>query len=185
VILSPYKDKRWRAVRLVVLERDGYRCQLRYPKCKGRASHVDHVVDWRDNPALAFEPANLRASCASCNVAQRNRRVAARARGARTASPRSRDWSGGSDSSSVDSPRTGQVPTICVSKNMGGAVGGSKSSGGNDGSMRRVTPFLPLSPQPEGAAPPEVIVIGDDEPAEASEPAWMKDAPHWRGWWRG
>jgi 5-methylcytosine-specific restriction endonuclease McrA len=94
----PYSSPLWKAVRLAVLERDGYRCQIRGPKCTGMASHVDHVIDWRDGGA-PFDPSNLRAACASDNIAKRNRGVAARARAARgeagalpyTPSP-SRDW---------------------------------------------------------------------------------------------
>jgi 5-methylcytosine-specific restriction endonuclease McrA len=44
---------------------------------------VDHIIDWQDAPHLAFDMANLRATCRSCNSAQRNARVAARARAQR------------------------------------------------------------------------------------------------------
>jgi hypothetical protein len=68
--------------------RDGGVCQLRLVGCKGIATAVDHIVDWQDAPSLAFDMANLRAVCASCNASQRNARVAARARAQRKLSPR-------------------------------------------------------------------------------------------------
>ena len=92
--MTPYTDPRWKALRLAVLARDRYRCQIALSNCKGIANQVDHVVDWRDGgPAL--DAANLRAACRSCNVAQRNQRVAARARAHReamTAPTTSREW---------------------------------------------------------------------------------------------
>jgi 5-methylcytosine-specific restriction protein A len=74
-----YRSPEWKRVRLVVLARDRHLCQIKGPNCKGRATHVDHRIDWRDGGAW-YDPANLRASCATCNIAQRNSRVAARAR---------------------------------------------------------------------------------------------------------
>jgi 5-methylcytosine-specific restriction endonuclease McrA len=65
-----------------VLARDGGYCQIKLPRCKVLATTVDHIVDWRDGGAL-YELTNLRAACRSCNTAQRNMRVAERARRAR------------------------------------------------------------------------------------------------------
>ncbi len=76
-------DAAWRKVRLLVLERDGHRCQLRCsPKCKGVANEVDHRVSVSDGGAR-LNPTNLTAACKSCNISKRNREVAARARGVR------------------------------------------------------------------------------------------------------
>ena len=67
----PYQGVAWRNVRAEVLERDGYACRIRLPKCTGMATQVDHIVaivdggDW-------YEPSNLRASCAYCNAARVN-----------------------------------------------------------------------------------------------------------------
>jgi 5-methylcytosine-specific restriction endonuclease McrA len=83
-----YANPQWKAVRRAVLARDGHQCQIRGPKCKGRATHVDHIVSISQGGAL-LDPANLRAACASCNVAKRNSEVAARARGE---SPPSTGW---------------------------------------------------------------------------------------------
>jgi 5-methylcytosine-specific restriction endonuclease McrA len=55
----------WAKLRRAVLERDGHRCQLEYPGCRGRATHVDHVIPRRFGGS--DQPANLRAACAPCN----------------------------------------------------------------------------------------------------------------------
>jgi 5-methylcytosine-specific restriction endonuclease McrA len=74
-----YQTPEWKRRRKVVLARDGHRCQLRLPKCKGRATEVDHIVNIDDGGSvLAFS--NLQAACKSCNSAKRNSEVAARAR---------------------------------------------------------------------------------------------------------
>lgn len=65
----------WRQARKHVLERDGYRCQLRLPGCTGRAVAVDHVVplsrirglDPASYRQIALDPQNLRAACTHCN----------------------------------------------------------------------------------------------------------------------
>lgn len=57
----------WRRVRLQVLDRDGRRCQIRGPRCRGAATEVDHIVPAADGGPL-FDPANLRAACDWCNT---------------------------------------------------------------------------------------------------------------------
>jgi hypothetical protein len=37
----------WPALRLRVLARDGYRCQVRGPRCQGEATMVDHIIPVR------------------------------------------------------------------------------------------------------------------------------------------
>lgn len=86
-----YRSAEWRIVRQAVLKRDQYRCQIRLEKCQGTARAVDHIVDWRDG-GPPYDPTNLRAACTSCNVSQRNTRVAARARATREQPRRSRAW---------------------------------------------------------------------------------------------
>ncbi len=49
-----------------MLARDQYVCRLEYPGCQGRATHVDHVLPLRFGGTNDL--ANLRASCASCNL---------------------------------------------------------------------------------------------------------------------
>ena len=57
----------YRRIRLFVLSRDHYKCQIRGPKCKGYATEVDHVIPRVDGGDM-FNPANLRASCRPCNM---------------------------------------------------------------------------------------------------------------------
>jgi 5-methylcytosine-specific restriction endonuclease McrA len=73
----------WRRIRIEVLERDGFRCQLGYEGCLGSASEVDHLVDLVMGGAV-YDPDNCRAVCARCHrrrsnaVRERRRRVPAR-----------------------------------------------------------------------------------------------------------
>lgn len=57
----------WANVRVNVLARDGWRCQLRLPGCTGHATQVDHIVPRSIAPWLAADPANCRAACFGCN----------------------------------------------------------------------------------------------------------------------
>ena len=62
----------WRKVRLQVLERDQYRCQIGDRGCTGRATAVDHILPLHHGgPRLDL--ANLRATCSSCNSGRANR----------------------------------------------------------------------------------------------------------------
>jgi 5-methylcytosine-specific restriction endonuclease McrA len=49
-----------------ILERDGWRCQVRLEGCLGHATVVDHVVQLRDGGSDA--DSNLRAACEPCNL---------------------------------------------------------------------------------------------------------------------
>lgn len=62
---SPY-DHAWRQLRLVILERDGFRCRIGAEGCTVKATEVDHIVALEDGGAR-LDPDNLRASCARCN----------------------------------------------------------------------------------------------------------------------
>lgn len=57
-------DAAWRRTRLLVLQRDNYRCQIRGPRCTGHATHVDHVL----GRGLSESLADLRAACEPCNL---------------------------------------------------------------------------------------------------------------------
>jgi 5-methylcytosine-specific restriction endonuclease McrA len=63
---NPFWTKQWRHVRRQILDRDGRTCQLQYPGCTGRATHVDHVTPRRYGGT--DHPDNLRAACARCNL---------------------------------------------------------------------------------------------------------------------
>lgn len=67
-----YTSPQWRRVRLLVLERDGWRCRIRGPRCEGRANEVDHIVP-KDAGGAALDPINLRAACQTCNRGRANR----------------------------------------------------------------------------------------------------------------
>jgi 5-methylcytosine-specific restriction protein A len=62
---SPYY-RQWQRVRLVILARDGHRCRLALPGCKGVATEVDHIVELAAGGAR-LDPANLQAACKPCN----------------------------------------------------------------------------------------------------------------------
>lgn len=66
---TPY-DARWRKVRVRILRRDGWLCQIRGPECLGEATEVDHIVPWRTGGAW-YDEDNLRAACRPCNLSVR------------------------------------------------------------------------------------------------------------------
>jgi 5-methylcytosine-specific restriction endonuclease McrA len=62
---------RWRTTRLLVLARDAYQCQIRGPRCAGRADSVDHIRALVDGGSK-YDPTNLRAACTPCNAGRRD-----------------------------------------------------------------------------------------------------------------
>jgi len=66
---KPQYSGPWKKIRVKVLERDGYRCQIRAAGCTQNAEEVDHILpvsmggEW-------FDEENLRAACARCNNAR-------------------------------------------------------------------------------------------------------------------
>jgi 5-methylcytosine-specific restriction protein A len=64
----------WAVIRKQVLVRDGYRCQLRYDICVGRASQVDHIVQPEAGGSNDLE--NLRAVCKPCHARRTGRQGA-------------------------------------------------------------------------------------------------------------
>lgn len=56
----------WPRIRLKILERDGYICQVRGPRCKAIANQVDHIIPVLDGGSW-WDESNLRASCQPCN----------------------------------------------------------------------------------------------------------------------
>lgn len=75
---DPRRTREWKRVRLVVLERDAYQCQIRGPRCTFIATAVDHILPLSLG-GEAYSIENLRAACTTCNSgrrpgAQRHRR---------------------------------------------------------------------------------------------------------------
>ena len=69
----------WRRLRLAVLDRDGWRCQVKGPTCTINATCVDHAIPRADGGAM-WDAANLRASCRRCNSTSSADRTNARRR---------------------------------------------------------------------------------------------------------
>ena len=61
-----YGSLRWKKLRVAVLRRDGYQCQIRGANCRGAANTVNHRLAVSEGGAF-FDPENLEASCAACN----------------------------------------------------------------------------------------------------------------------
>jgi 5-methylcytosine-specific restriction protein A len=66
-----YDSPQWRAVRLQVLVRDEYKCQLKGSRCTGKATMVDHWIPRSRGGTDAMT--NLRASCKPCNTQKKDR----------------------------------------------------------------------------------------------------------------
>jgi 5-methylcytosine-specific restriction enzyme A len=76
---------RWRRLRLRVLKRDGYICQMGLPGCTLEATQVDHVLSIAQggNP---FAEDQCRSVCARCHLAKSSQE-AARGRGRHKRTP--------------------------------------------------------------------------------------------------
>ena len=64
---SPYAHGSWPKIRLAILERDSWTCQIQAKRCTKRATHVDHIVPVSVGGSW-FDPSNLRAACRTCNL---------------------------------------------------------------------------------------------------------------------
>jgi 5-methylcytosine-specific restriction protein A len=70
----------WKRLRLDVLRRDRYQCQVRGPACTGHATQVDHILNVA-NGGAELDPANAQAICSPCNARKASAEgAAARAR---------------------------------------------------------------------------------------------------------
>jgi len=59
------KTRRWQALRLEALRRDGWQCV----QCGARTRlEVDHIEPVRTHPERAFDLSNLQTLCASCHT---------------------------------------------------------------------------------------------------------------------
>jgi hypothetical protein len=63
-----YQSAEWRALRLLVLRRDHWRCVLCSAPVWGKGkARVDHIRERTEAPHLARDPSNLRTLCATCD----------------------------------------------------------------------------------------------------------------------
>jgi hypothetical protein len=67
---QPQYSGPWRRIRLRVLQRDGYLCQVRLPGCTITADEADHITPTSQGGAW-FDLQNLRGSCKHCNLARK------------------------------------------------------------------------------------------------------------------
>ncbi|MDF1716189.1 MAG: HNH endonuclease signature motif containing protein [Antarcticimicrobium sp.] len=57
--------KRWKVLRMAILERDGFRCK----SCGARGRlEIDHIKPVRTHPERSYDPLNLQALCPSCHT---------------------------------------------------------------------------------------------------------------------
>lgn len=61
-----YGSLQWKKLRLAVLNRDGYECQIRGPRCRGAARSVDHIIPVSQGGPF-WDETNLRSACSACN----------------------------------------------------------------------------------------------------------------------
>ena len=61
------RGPRWQALRMAVMERDGFKCV----DCGARGRlECDHIEPVRKRPDLAYDPENLAMRCPSCHAAK-------------------------------------------------------------------------------------------------------------------
>jgi 5-methylcytosine-specific restriction endonuclease McrA len=83
--MTIYATTAWHTVRLYVLTRDQYRCQIQGPRCTTHATEADHIIELSAGGA-PYDPENLRAACKPCNSSR------GAAHGNRLREPRSQRW---------------------------------------------------------------------------------------------
>jgi 5-methylcytosine-specific restriction endonuclease McrA len=66
---DPRDSRKWRALRLRILSRDGHVCGY----CGQPADTVDHILPVRKHPDQAMNPDNLISACKPCNSAKGSR----------------------------------------------------------------------------------------------------------------
>lgn len=67
-----YDDAAWKHIRLQILARDGYTCQIQGAHCTTTATEVDHKIPLELGGAR-LDPNNLRAACRACNAGRSSR----------------------------------------------------------------------------------------------------------------
>jgi len=78
-----FRDRKWKGLRLFVLDRDGWQCQIRDRGCTQVATSVDHITATVEGGSF-WDPANLRAACKHCNTLRGSRLATTRAARYRT-----------------------------------------------------------------------------------------------------
>ena len=68
-----YSTSAWQKTRRAILQRDGYVCQIRGPRCTHRATAVHHIIPSSQRPDLFFASDNLAAACQACNAGEGRR----------------------------------------------------------------------------------------------------------------
>lgn len=64
-----YLSKTWRALRALVLKRDGYRCVICKADVSAKgAARVDHIKPRSTHKHLELDPSNLRVLCSRCDA---------------------------------------------------------------------------------------------------------------------
>ena len=81
------KGRRWHAMRMAALERDGFRC--RCCGARGVRLEVDHIQPVSRAPERAWEASNLQALCTPCHLAKTDAEM-----GRTRASMQRRAWRG-------------------------------------------------------------------------------------------
>jgi 5-methylcytosine-specific restriction endonuclease McrA len=66
VSVNRWGDRASQRLAKAVLRRDGYRCQIRLPGCKGMATQADHIMP--KSKGGSHDMSNLRAACGWCNA---------------------------------------------------------------------------------------------------------------------
>lgn len=84
---SAVYNRDWPKVRLQILERDRWLCQIRRPGCTVKATDVDHIIAVAEGGSHR-DPRNLRASCQHCNRGRKVRTFVERL----PIDPPSHDW---------------------------------------------------------------------------------------------
>ncbi|WP_019060974.1 HNH endonuclease [Streptomyces prunicolor] len=67
------KGAKWEALRLQVLQRDQYVCQLQFGDCEGQATQVDHIIAKNNGGTDTLD--NLQAACRKCNGRKQDKDV--------------------------------------------------------------------------------------------------------------
>jgi 5-methylcytosine-specific restriction endonuclease McrA len=66
------QTRRWKVLRLLILHRDLWQCQIQGPRCRHTANEVDHITPPNGDETLKWAEWNLRAACGPCNNGRNN-----------------------------------------------------------------------------------------------------------------